>query len=155
MAATRKFSDCDIATHQDVRPNLDFEGSRCGISRKTTKDGNFQSPPVVQPRGFSAAKRHTCHMQVRSTVSLPKKGKAYRLLMQGNSRCAHGTHLFHTGGEVLCRTTSIVTMGGRASRSNSRCRRTSAVYEQTQVPRAVTWSTMSFYDLCNIDRSRL
>lgn len=33
-------------------------------------------------------------MQARSTISLPKKGKAYRLLMQGNSRCAHGIHFF-------------------------------------------------------------
>lgn len=114
------------ATLQHIRrqtghSNLDFEGSRCGISQKTTKDGNFQSPPVVQPRDFSAAGRHTCHMQARSTVGLSKNGKAYRLLMQGNS--PHGTHLFHTGGEVLCRTTSTVTIGGRASRSNSLCRR--------------------------------
>ena len=33
--------------------------------------------------------------------------------------------------------------------------RTSAAYEQTQVPRAVTWSTMSSNDLCNIDCSSL
>jgi hypothetical protein len=40
-------------------------------------------------------------MQFRSTVGLPKKGKAYGLFMQGNSRCAHGIHLFHTGGDVF------------------------------------------------------